>query len=221
MKGLIKGLAVALIFAALAGYPRDAQAQRTGSRAAQSLITAARVDKGTEFYGPVYVTIKGSEAKIADMAAEVWVIDGGRQVVYSGRDGAGGFENEGQSLRVYNAQTRQTKKVLSEYVAVDDVVEAKTSSGKVALLVKMSDGGLGGQYLAVVDPLRGEVFVRKWARLLSSKGDIITLGLYREEDWDKFNESEQAAAKVRPYKTERYKLSDILKRRVIYNKRDR
>jgi hypothetical protein len=220
MKGLIKSLAIALIFTALAGYPPDLQAQRTGKPKAQTLIRSARVDKGTDFYGPVYVTINGRESKIADMAYAVWVIDGGRQVVYSGRDGSGGFENEGQSLRVYNAQTRRTKKVLSEYVGVDDVVEARTTGGKLALIVKMVDGGLGGQYLAVVDPLRGEVFFRKWARLLSRKGDIITLGLYREDDWEKFGDNEKENAKVRPYKIERHDLSDILKRRVIFNKRD-
>jgi hypothetical protein len=210
------------MFGALVGYPRALQAQRAGGSTAQTIITSARVDKSdTSYDGPVYVTVKGKELKIADTALDVWVIDGGRQVVYSGRDGSGGFEDEGQSLRVYNAQTRQTKKVLSEYVGVDEVVEAKTASGKLALIVKMVDGGLGGQYLAVVDPLRGQVFFKKWARLLSRKGDIITLGLYREDDWEKFGDNEKENAKVRPYKTETYNLSALLKRRVIFNKRDR
>jgi hypothetical protein len=218
MRGFIRGLLAALVFAVLLGYPSVSQAQRAGNPASQRLITSARVEKAPEsFDGPVYVTINGRELKIADAAYEAWVIDGGRKVVYSWRDGAGGFEDEGQSLRVYDAQTRRTRKVMSEYVIVDSVTEVRTASGKIALIVKMVDGGLGGQYFAVVDPLRGEVFYRQWARLLSRKGDTITLGLYREGDWGEIMENK----KVRPYKTERYNLSALLKRRVIYNKRDR
>lgn len=220
MKGFIRSLAVALIFGALVGYPFVSRAQGTSKYAARTLISKARVEKAdNEFQGALYVTVNGRELKIANEAIEAWVIDGGRKVVYSGRDGAGGFENEGQSLRVYDARTRKTMKVMSEYVGVDDVTEVKTSAGKIALLVKMSDGGLGAQYLAVVDPLRGEVFMRQWVRLLSRAGDVIRIGYYREDDWEKFHENENA--RVRPYKTETHNLSVILKRRVIVNKPDR
>ena len=220
MKSFIKSLVAALIFGALIICPSISQAQGAGRSAAQTLISKARVDRSdAEFQGPLYVTIGGKELKIADVALDAWVINGGRQVVYSGRDGAGGFEDEGQSLRVYDARNGRTRKVMSEYVAVDDVTEAKTARGKIALLVKMSDGGLGANYFAVVDPTRGEVFFRRWVRLLSRKGDILTLGHYRENDWDKFLENTNA--KVRPYRTERVNLSAALKRRVIVNKRDR
>ena len=220
MKSFIRSLLAVLIFGVLGSYAFIAQAQAAGKRAAQTRISKARVDRSdVEFQGPLYVTINGKERKIADVAIDAWVINGGRQVVYSGRDGAGGFENEGQSLRVYDARSGKTRKVMAEYVAVDEVTEVKTAGGKIALLVKMSDGGLGANYLAVVDPARGEVFFRKWVRLLSRKGDIITLGHYREDDWDKFLENEKA--KVRPYRTERVNLSAALKRRVIVNKRDR
>ena len=222
MKSFLKCLLVALVFGALLSYPSLSQAQRRNKPSRQAIITEARIEKTPEsFYGDVYVTINGRELKVGDTAYEVWVIDGGRKVVYSGRDGAGGFEDEGQSLRVYDAQTRKTKKVMSEYVAVDKIVEVKTASGKIALIVKMVDGGLGGEYFAVVDPLRGEVFYRQWAKLLSRKGDTITLGRYREDDWGKFSNDETQNAKVRPYKIERYNLSALLKRPVIYNKRDR
>ncbi len=220
MKGLSRSLMAAFVFGALVSCAALAQAQTPGRQRAQILISKARVDRTeAEFQGPLYVTIEGSERKIAEVALDAWVIDGGRRVVYSGRDGAGGFEDEGQSLRVYEAQTGKTKKIMAEYVAVDDLTEVRTSDGRIALLVKMSDGGLGANYLAVVDPSRGEVFFRRWVKLLSRKGDIITLGHYREDDWDKFLQNENA--KVRPYKTERVNLSAALKRRVIINKRDR
>jgi hypothetical protein len=80
----------------------------------------------------------------------------------------------------------------------------------------MEDGGLGASYVAVVDPWRGEVFFRRWARILSNKGDIIVLGFYREADWgDEFE-----GKKVRPYKRERHDLKTLLRRRVIVNQKE-
>jgi hypothetical protein len=108
---------------------------------------------------------------------------------------------------------------MSEYFMVETVEEVMTSKKKRVLLVTLADGGLGASYVAVVDPTRGEVFFRRWSRILSRKGDTIVLGRYREDDWDKLM-SEQAA-KVRPYKTERYNLNSLLLRRVIVNKPDR
>ena len=199
---------------------RDAQAQRANLSQSQTLITNARVDiKADSFQGPVYVTVNGKEMKIADEALAAWLINGGRQVVYSGRDGAGGFENEGQSLRVYDAQSGKTKKVLSEYVGVDKVTDVKTSGGKIALLVEMVDGGLGASYLAVVDPLRGEVFYRRWVKILSRNGDIVKIGHYAEDYWPEMDENQNA--KVRPRKIEKFNLSAVLKNRIIVNKRDR
>lgn len=220
MKGFFRFILISLVFVALLGYSSNLQAQKAGKPMAQTLISKVRLDKAQDAYtGTLYATINGKEKKVAEPVIEVWVIDGGRRVAYSMRDGAGGFEDEGESLRVYDAQTGKIKKVLSEYYSIDEVTEVKTTNGKIALLVKMSDGGLGADYLAVVDPSRGEVFFKKWVRLLSRQGDIINLGHYREDDWATFLENKNA--KVRPYKTERYNLSSILKRPVIFNKRDR
>jgi len=84
-------------------------------------------------------------------------------------------------------------------------------------LLDLADGGLGASYQAVVDPNRGEVFFRRWAKVISRRGDVIVLGRYKEDDWDKFMENENA--KVRPYRTERYNLNQLLRRRIIFNKR--
>ena len=105
---------------------------------------------------------------------------------------------------------------MSEYFMVETVKEVITSSKKRALLVTMADGGLGASYVAVVDPARGEVFFRRWVRILSSQGDTIVLGFYRENDWGDMVEGK----KVRPYKRERHNLNSLLQRRVIVNKKD-
>ncbi len=136
--------------------------------------------------------------------------------MYSSDDGAGGFENEGQSLHLYDVDTGNHKRIMSEYFMVETVKEVITSSKKRALLVTMEDGGLGASYLAVVDPWRGEVFFRRWVRILANKGDTIVLGFYRENDWGDFAEGK----KVQPYKTERHNLNSLLQRRVIVNKKE-
>lgn len=169
-------------------------------------------------YGPLFATINGAEKKIATEAQQAWIFNGGRYVVYSASDGAGGFENEGQSLHLYDVRTRNHRRIMSEYFAVDKVEEVVTSTRRRALLVSMADGGLGASYFAVVDPLRGEVFFRRWARLLARKGDTIVLGFYREDDWEKLDGDQ--GGKVRPYKSERHNLKALLQRRVIVNKRD-
>ena len=168
-------------------------------------------------YGPLFVTIDGTEKKITEKAQQAWILSGGRYVVYSSSDGAGGYENEGQSLHLYDVRTGKQKRIMSEYYMVEKVTEVVTSRKKRALLVELEDGGLGASYVAVVDPLRGEVFFRRWARILSRTGDTIVLGFYREDDWDKLD-TEQGK-KVRPHKTERHNLNSLLLRRVMVNKR--
>lgn len=207
-----------LAFAVLLLCPTHAaHAQTAGKTETQPRITSKRlaIEEGG-IHGTLFVTVNGQERKIADAALDAWIIQGGRSIVYSGRDGVGGFENEGQSLRIYDARTEKHRKIMSEYFMVDEVTEATTSTNKTALLVKLTDGGLGASYLAVVDPSRGEVFFRRWVKIISRRGDIITIGHYKEDDWDKFLQNENA--KVKPYKIERQNLNILLRRRVIVNK---
>ena len=211
---------VLALVALFACHSRGAHAQKARAAGPTPVVTAARVARPEgALSGPLYVTVGGRERKVADGAVEAWVIQGGRGVAYSGRDGAGGFENEGQSLRVYDAATGRSRKVMSAYYMIEKVTEATTSSDKTALLVSMADGGLGASYFAVVDPARGELFFRRWARLVSRRGDVISIGHYRVADWDKLNESENA--KVTPYKVERQNLNTVLRGRVITNKPSR
>ena len=172
--------------------------------------------RDTDIYGALFVTIAGTEQKVTDQAQQAWIINGGRHVVYSSNEGAGGYENEGQSLHLYDVDTRNHKRIMSEYFMVQRVKEVITSTKKRALLITMEDGGLGASYLAVVDPLRGEVFFRRWVRILANNGDIIILGFYREKDWGDLEEGK----KVRPYKKERHDLKTLLLRPVIVNKKE-
>ena len=189
-----------------------AKAQKSGPQATKVRVAL----RDQDIYGALFVTIAGTENKVTDQAQQAWIINSGRHVVYSSSEGAGGYENEGQSLHLYDVKTGNHKRIMSHYFMVQSVKEVITSSKKRALLVTMEDGGLGASYLAVVDPWRGEVFFRRWVRILSSKGDTIVLGFYREKDWGDFVEGK----KVRPYKRESHNLKTLLRRPVIVNKKE-
>jgi hypothetical protein len=196
----------------------DVQAQQRAPGKAGARITSTRVVpiEGS-FTGRLFVEIRGKEKFVAAGVMDVWTIRDGRQVVYSGMDGSGGFENEGQSLRVYDAATGRKRKILSEYFGINKVTEVTTTRNKTALLVDMSDGGLGASYLAVVDPDRGEVFFKRWVRVTAQDGDTIVISHYKEDDWDALNADQNA--KITPYKTERLNLNSLLRGRVIIKKR--
>ena len=220
MKTPFRLAALALALAAVTACAQDANARaatKTKTAAPQSAATDVRVEKtDQEMNGPLYATIGGRRRKLADAAIMAWPFDGGRKVVYSTPDGAGGFENEGNGLYVYDVRTGRRRKVMSEYTYVTDVREARTRAGRTALLVTMADGGLGASYFAVVDPQRGEVFYRRWARLASRSGDTITIGFWREDEWE--NAAADGTPRSKPFRTERHNLNTILRRRVIYNK---
>lgn len=217
MKILSRLAALALALVAATFCAPDVRAAARKASAPQTVATDARVDKtDQQVEGPLYATIGGRRRKLADRAIMAWLFDGGRKIVYSTPDGAGGFENEGNGLYVYDVRTERRRKVMSEYFMVTDVSEARTRSGRTALLVTMADGGLGASYFAVVDPQRGEVFFRRWARLMGRSGDQITLGFWREADWG--DSATDGAPRRRPYRTERLNLNAVLRRRVIYNR---
>lgn len=181
------------------------------------LATKVRVDlRERDIYGDLFVTTAGTEKKVTDQAQQAWIINGGLQVVYSSKEGAGGYEDEGQSLHLYDVATGKHRRIMSEYFIVETVKEVTTRNKKRALLVTMEDSGLGASYLAVVDPLRGEVFFRRWVRILENKDDTVVLGFFREGDWAEL----ESGKKVLPYKRERHDLNTLLRGRVMVNKKE-
>jgi hypothetical protein len=160
--------------------------------------------------GPLYATVAGSEEKIADAALGAWLIDDGKQVAYSSADGVGGFENEGQALRIWDLSTGKTTKILAESFEIMRVETARSIRGKAALLVTMEDGGLGASHVAVVDPGRGEVWVRHGARFGAKQKGAVSVEWYRDADWALLQEKQI----VKPYRIRRYDLDALLARPV-------
>lgn len=155
--------------------------------------------------GQVVTMIDGQERVIADEAWNAWIIEEGRAVVYSGSDGAGGFENEGQSLWRYDAATGGKRKLMAEFFMIRKVVEAQSRSGETALLVTMMDGGLGAPHVAVVDPKRGQVWRQQMARFVGVRNGNIAVALYDPDEI-------QLQENPRPRKLVYYSLDDLLSR---------
>lgn len=170
--------------------------------------TSSRVDEN----GAVYAKIGGKERIVGQGAVGSWTAGEGRYVIYSGRDGAGGYENEGMSLRAFDTETGKTKKIMAETVMVSEVVSVK-SGNKTALIVKMQDGGLGAEHRAVVDPARGQVYRSSMSTLMAS-GDKVTVKTYSSEAF----ESDGGIKNAKPTKTETLSLKELLSRPVIVNK---
>lgn len=128
---------------------------RSGARAIRLDV---RRDTSTYGTGVAVATLAdGDTVVIGERAIRGWVLGDGTLVAISGTDGAGGYENEGQSLTVVDLTSGARRRVVADYFAIVRV-EAVEQDGKVALLVHMRDGGQGGLHVTVVDPDRGQVF---------------------------------------------------------------
>ncbi len=228
-------LLVVLLF--VVAMPRMGQESPKNARGAENIITNFEIDKSKNHFGSLFITYGGKKRKIADSAYNAWIINDGKEIVYSDSEGAGGFENEGQGLRIYEAAINFTQKIMAEYFPIYAVKEVKLSSGKRLLLVRGHHGGNGDSQFAVVDPKRGEIFYRKHAEVTAISGDRITLGFFYGSEFectnenkakcDRRNEEESSPNRlilqtsVNPFKKETYDLKDILKKEVIYNEKDR
>ena len=199
---------VSVALVAVSGHSLSAAESRGKSF---PVATTVRVERANGGAGPLYASIGDREERIASVALAAWLINGGQRIVYSGPDGAGGYENEGQSLRIYDVRRGRHRKILSEYFAIDRVTEVSTGTGKTALVVEMRDGGLGASHVAVVDPERGEVFGESKVKLLRCTGETLVLGYYHDEEWEGLIRGDP----IRPYKVVEHRLTSLLRRPVL------
>ena len=160
--------------AAVPEMPRqlDALPARTGAVVAS---VAVRRDTTSFSIGRAVVTLtSGDSLVVADSAFRAWKLSGAL-VAVSGLDGAGGYENEGQSLSVIDVATGTRRRVVADYFQIVRV-QAAEANGRVALLVHMRDGGQGGLHVTIVDPQRGPVFRALHALGRIDGGQVIVSG---------------------------------------------
>ena len=128
----------------------------------RKVATAARVE-ATEPGKPgrVIGTVNGKDDVFSDAGFKAWVVDEGRTVLYSA-PGEGGYEGEGQTLmKVALTCDCKPKPVVSEPLRIDNVREVMDKGDRPLWVMELSDGGAGIGHVAVVDPMRNLVILRK------------------------------------------------------------
>lgn len=128
--------------------------------------------------GDVVVTIGGQERVVGSGALRAWRVAGGRMAVYASMDGAGGYEDEGEGLTVYDVAKNHCELVMREMYRVIRVDESRAWSGRLVLFVTMDDGGVGATHVGIVDPMRGQVFRQPYARFdRIERGRVVIAGV--------------------------------------------
>lgn len=141
-------------------------------------VTAVAVLRDTTQFttGPVLLSrTDGTVDTITVEAIRAWRLADGAEVAWSGRDGGGGFENEGHALRLASVDSTDAPRLtLREPFMIEAVEELRDSEGRRLLAVAMVDGGAGMPHLVLVDPARGVVYRAVRSRL-AERGDALTI----------------------------------------------
>jgi hypothetical protein len=141
-------------------------------------VTAIAVRRDTTAFsvGPAVARLaSGDTVVVSDSAYRAWTLGRGSLVAVSGLDGAGGYENEGQSLTVIDVATGARRRVVADYFPIVRV-ELLERDGRQALLVHMRDGGQGSLHVTIVDPRRGQVFRSRHALGRIADGRFLVAG---------------------------------------------
>ena len=102
------------------------------------------------------------------------------------------------------------RKLLAEDYTITKAVAVTSNSGKTAILVSMTDGGLGAPHVAVVHPTRGQVWRQVGASILDFRKGKIAVGVYNQMHFEA-----SGSEKSRPVRTLYLDLDHLLARPVI------
>lgn len=197
-----------------------------GGRVQSEATLAERLSFATDSNGWCFpcamsiVTAEGDTITVDSTAGVGAIISGGREVAYNGLDGAGGYENEGQSLRVVDLSTGEHRVVMREYTQVREIREVPMPSGDALLVVRMEDGGAGMSHIAIVDPSRGQLYRAPRSLVASIDGDTLELHSWNgEAPWTEPDGRDPATGLLRapPASVQRVSLSAIMRGPVIEN----
>lgn len=194
--------------------------------------TSFQITKSKAKSGKLYITVKGKKRKIADNAREAWLINKGREIVYTfQRPEYISLGARGELINLYSVANGETREILSQYTRdVVGLTEVNLSNSEKALLIRLvtdpKDGAPIHSYFSVVDPKRGKVLHLEDAELDQINGDFITVAVYKYDDWATINkqrgrkdsQNKTATAsrtKVKPEKIQKFDLKEVLKNEVI------
>lgn len=148
----------------------------------RSITSVSVLGSGGIEGGPLLVSWSTLESDTVPVAAlRAWVTDNGSEIAWVGRDGAGGYENEGESLHLSPADAPgEDRLVVRETFMIEDVHDLRWNGEGRLMLVRMRDGGAGNPHLVVVHPLRGPVY-RALNAVVGQEGDNLLVAKRRGE----------------------------------------
>lgn len=117
-------------------------------------------------------------------ALRVWLLDDGKFVGYSTPEGAGGYENEGEALFLYDIRAKHCQEALREVFPIQEVVTARSRAGRLFFVVRMRDGGLGAPHLGIVYQRRGYVWRAPFTELVLIEGGRAMIAQYKPRETD-------------------------------------
>ena len=96
-------------------------------------------------------------------------------VVYTAFGGAGGYRGSGQALWRYDVRTGRKTQVMSEYYLVEQIELFPFKGGEPLLIISMREPLQLVRHVAIVDPMRGEVFRAEHSAITSSDSVSFTV----------------------------------------------
>ncbi len=129
--------------------------------------------------GKLYAKSAGNSKIVAYDVTRFWLSKDNQTVLYAVSDRMGrGFENEGQTLIRYEMDSGRKKILYMSQAYITNVAPTKTRSGKNIVLVTSKDSALGAPTAALVDPEKGAIWERKFARFGTAAGGVVSLTTY-------------------------------------------
>jgi hypothetical protein len=161
--------------------------------------------------GQLTLTVDGKAKTIAAKdVANYWMTKAGA-ILYSVRERKRGYEGEGEALFLYDRTTETKTRLLTDDYMIEKVYELTTTGGKSLLCVTMSDGGLGANHVAIVNPERGTVFAQPMSRFARVEPNRIIVAEWA--DSDRWHGADEPRGKPTAYLT--FSPDRVLKQRAV------
>ena len=127
-----------------------------------------------EVTGTLFVVRYGAEREVAQNVWNAWPSQNPDLILYSGTDGAGGYENEGQSLWQYDWKRGNAQKLAALQTMIANVFET-SANGQKLFVVTSNDGGAGFKYVSVIHPTRGLLWEARNVSLSAIRNETLAL----------------------------------------------
>jgi hypothetical protein len=134
------------------------------------------------FYGPLRVKVGFDDREIHTQVFRFWMSGDDTAVYFAVPHNLSGYEAEGMGVWRWNAEMAEPELVFNDDFVIENVAQVTSPSGREALVVMMTDGGLGAPHVAIADPDRGRVFRSQMSTFLTTGTGEVEISKYEEPD---------------------------------------